>query len=261
MPRFDSIARAAVTPGGFQAGVNDIVAAILDADAKKALAAKEQAALAQRGAERSEEMGFRRDVENRRAQEAGFDQEFRGKSLGETIRHNTAMEQRPSGGRDNPGLDALRQLQLDEAEANLAAGLSSEGVGWADQEIPPDPLDIGGKPTFKRVKSVSEEQEAKKAEALKAIRAQRSWAPGTKPTAPSITAGVVPGGPKAATAPQSPGAAATPAPLGPPAQARKPLDYTALDAKYQAESPVYRQKRSDPSFDWKAFLDARAPRN
>jgi hypothetical protein len=122
MPRFDSIARAAVTPGGFQAGVNDIVASIMDADAKKAQAA--QQAMAQQG---QDEMQKARLAEMIRANMAGEQgQKIRHEEglgmekqrLGEMVRHNTAMENRP-GYQANEGLEEKRGFDLDLAQANV----------------------------------------------------------------------------------------------------------------------------------------------
>lgn len=254
MPSFDRIAQAAMTPGGAQAGVNDIVAAILNADAQKAKAAQEAQGQALDQQRLGETIRSNMANEGLKGRDMAGDSAYRDKSLGETIRHNMADES--LGHRQymgDPTLAQDRQFDLDWKTANTNTGLDPSGQTWVPQTSY-DPLDIGhANPIIKQVKGPpAPDVESRRQEEFKKLRAARAQGTG------SVVAGAM--DPKTATAPVSAGAPATPAPLGPPANARQPLDYEALDAKFQAQSPTYRQKRSDPSFDWKKFLDARAPR-
>lgn len=271
MPRFDSIARAAVTPGGFQAGVNDIAAAVLQADAQKAQAAQQAKALGLQDQRLAEQiranMAGEQNAMLRHSEGLGLDKQ----RLGEQIRHNTAMENRP-GYQANEGLEEKRGFDLDLAMANTEAFGNPDGVAWIDQTVP-DPFGLG-EPVVKKVKGPPDQKLVDKRDQrfkeLRAIRANGGQ--GLPPTSGRIVDQVVP---KAGTAPTSPAAPATPAPLGPPTAGKpngeptvdpnarpmspgKLVDYTRRDAKYLKASPKYRQMRADPSFDWKAFLDARA---
>jgi hypothetical protein len=242
MPRFDSIARAAVTPGGFQAGVNDIVASIMNADAQKAKAAQEGQQI--RASMAGEEGQMTRHRE-------GLDVE-KGR-LGEQIRHNAAMEQRP-GAAGNPLLDEQRGWDIDLAKANLDVFGNPEGTAWIDQTIP-DPFGFND-PVVKKVKGPADAAKlTQRDELLKKLRAAR--ASGGVQAAPSQPGRIVDTvTPKAGIAPVSPGAPATPVVGGPSASARQPLDFNALDAKLQASDPGYRQWRAGkPPEVWQKAIE------
>jgi hypothetical protein len=327
MPRFDQIAQAANTPGGFQAGVNDIVAAIMGADAEKFKAAKQaeaDAASSDLNKQKMSEM-IRANAaqEGLRSQDIAGDEAFRRDSLGETIRHNGVMEQRPVGGAGtDPSLVEQRGHAIDRSDANTMAGMVDDNTAWIDQEIPPDPLAVNGKPTFKKVRGPASDTQMQMRDAefarLRAARANASaggqGATGQKPQGRgSVLDGVMPDLPKAGGAPTSPGARPIPVPLGNTADQRAPvgpqtgvptppraegkagnapvspgaqptevplaqgasknlqplqslrdratgvpIDFDALDAKYQELSPAYRQKRSSPTWNWKKFLQDNA---
>ncbi len=266
MPKFNQIAQAALTPHGAQAGVNDLVAAIMNADAQKFKAA--EAAKAQ-GAQSSLEQAKLSEMirsnmagEKLRGQGQTMEGQQHAGTLGETIRHNTAMEGRPYGPQGSAALDEARNLETDWRNANIGQGLDpDEGTGWIEQKSY-GPLDINMEtPILKQVRGPAPADKVKaRDEAFRAARALRASG-GPKQGVDILSgAGMVahPAAPKTATEPQSPGASPTPAPLGPPASARPPIDYEGLDAKFQATSPKYKQMRSDPSFDWKKFVESRA---
>jgi hypothetical protein len=85
--RFDNIATAAVTPGGFQGGVNDIIQAILGADAAKQRAAihEQDAATAQGNVEA--DRAWRKESLGQQMANHAADQGLRQQEINNTNRH------------------------------------------------------------------------------------------------------------------------------------------------------------------------------
>ncbi len=295
MPRFDNLAAAAVTPGGFQAGVNDMVQAILGADVAKQK-------MAQQGQMRAEDMAFREKSLGAEMANNLAGQKLRGREVAatETRNENWANQQAAEnlgagldragkvgswfmegigfGGKNvKPGGQAGEQpkpLSEDDAfQADLAQvnqEVFSNPKGEAYDEVPENRVttDLRGRPIItkigtKRVErnKTPEEQERVRA-LLKARQDARATNTSQKP-ASLVDTVVKPntGDTDGMSYREQPAPAPAPGGLGAEMSGMlgggaPAIDYAAEDARLQATDPGYKQLRANPRFNWKKAVEA-----
>lgn len=267
MPSFDKLAAAAITPGGFQAGVNDIVQALLARKTNEAKLAQQQDQMAFDQNYKMQDLALRREGMGSQVADRLADQKYREAQLGlQRDELNWKKSQTPKDPTMGRPLTEAEQAELDEREVNLemfgvpdiGKGIPSErpqvktGMGFDPKTNLPSPIAVptGASESWNR--PLTEAELIRKNMLLK----QRRDARGNR--GPGVSAV------HANTAP--PGAAPTEQPPvrqgGMGAQiadslgAKPAIDYEAEDAKLQASDPRYRQMRQNPRFQWRAAIDA-----
>lgn len=126
MPSFDAIAGAALTPGGVQHGMNDLVAALVNGPIRRRQIEMQQAQIQSENEFRNQQFG--EQMAARLADDGRGD-----RGLSETIRHNQATEGLARDGKLS-AIAAKNASRADEIEAAAErAALAEMGAGFTSK--------------------------------------------------------------------------------------------------------------------------------
>lgn len=269
MPSFDRLAGAAVTPGGFQSGVNDIVQALLNRDAHDAQMAQARERQAYDRQAQQQQFDLQRQTMGSRMADQLADQQHRAAQLGlqrEELDFRKTQAQRSPQGRQMTEADWAK---FDEDEVNrelygttdLSKGIPYErdvvktGMGMDYTTGLPTMLKMptGQKETAYRQRTADEVKDFNAR-----VAARRQARGNTSPSAQVVQSLTAAPGSGAAPTEQPPARKDSVGGQIAGSLSAQPavVDYEAEDAKLQAADPNYKAARANPRFNWRKAIDA-----